>query len=107
MDAREKGFGMVVPMPRLLTQLGDVVYVDKEGVIRSMGNVFDDAYFEQLIEQGSHTLDCTAIEEEHPCLTVALGTGCRKIKPLASEESAAYLRTLNTANNWQKCRSRQ
>jgi hypothetical protein len=91
MDAREKGFGLAVSSPRYFTELGDVVYVDDNGVIRSMGNLFDDTYFNQLIEQGAHTLDRTATEDEHPRLTVALGTGCPEIKPLAEEEYAAYV----------------
>jgi hypothetical protein len=105
MNARENGFGLVVSMPRYFTQLGDVIYVDEDGVIRLMGNLFDDVYFNDLVKQSVHTLDRTVTEEEHPRLTVALGTGCPEIKPLAEEEYAAYLPKLKLANTRKICRS--
>jgi hypothetical protein len=44
MDAREKGFGLVIPLPFTATsQLGNIVYIDDEGIVESIGNIFKES----------------------------------------------------------------
>jgi hypothetical protein len=98
MNAREAGFGYVIPMPRFFSsQLGDVVYIDEEGVLRTTGSMFDDTYFKRLVDQSPHTMDHTNTVEEHPSMTVAFTTGCVDVKPLSEEESSRYLIWRTTA----------
>lgn len=87
MDARGAGFGYVVPMPRCLSSyLGHIVYLDDEGVVRSTGSIFDDAYFNQLVEDSQDSLDRTTTLEEYPSRTVGFTTGCVDVSPLAEED---------------------
>lgn len=101
MDAREAGFGYVVPMPRCLSSyLGHIIYMDDEGVVRSTGSVFDDIYFKQLVEDSRDNLDRTTTEEEYPYMTVGFTTGCVNVSPMAEEDvlrSSLYLRTFSKA----------
>lgn len=90
MDARNEGYGYVVPMPRFgSSYLGEVVYIDDQGVVRSMGKLADDSYFKTLLEQSRGRKEVTTIVEEHPSLTVAFTTGCIEVKSLTEEEVAA------------------
>jgi hypothetical protein len=44
MDAREKGFGLVIPLPFTATsQLGNIVYIDDEGIVEPIGNIFKES----------------------------------------------------------------
>ena len=60
MDAGETGIGYVVPMPRFLhSHIGDVAYIDEDGVVRTTGNVFEDAHFKELLACSQSALDRT------------------------------------------------
>jgi hypothetical protein len=89
MDAGNEGYGYVVPMPRLIPgHLGNVVYIDDQGVVRSMGKLVDDSYFKHLLEQSQERTEVKTIVEEHASLTVAFTTGCMEVKSLTEEEVA-------------------
>lgn len=85
------------------SQLGEVIYIDEGGVIANVGSMFDDAYFNRLVEQSTHTLDRTVTEEEYPDLTAAFVTGHTEIKTLTNEECIAYVPKFTGSvalNNW-------
>lgn len=87
MDARDIGFGYIITMPRFFSShLGKVVYIDNQGVVRSMGKLSDDVHFKMLVDESKSILEFTSTIEEHPSLTVALTTGCVEVKPLTEEE---------------------
>lgn len=87
MDARNEGYGYVVTMPRFISShLGKVVYIDGQGVVRSMGKLAEDTYFKELAEQSQVTTEVATITEERRCLTVAFTTGCVEVKSLTQEE---------------------
>jgi hypothetical protein len=91
MDAGQKGFGLVVPMPRSADDyLGKVVYIDEGGVVRSVGRIFDDVYFQSLADQQTVSLDrTTSDEQQNPSLVAAFATGCMEIAPMTKEELSA------------------
>ena len=90
MDAREHGYGMVVPMPRsLYSQLGNIVHVDQDGIARSYGTLFDDLHFKNLVKQSKYTVDRTTTVEQHPSVLVALTTSTMEVTPLTKEERSA------------------
>lgn len=98
MNAQEAGFGHVIPWPRfLLIKLGDIVSIDEEGVLRTMGSMFDDTHFKMLEDQSPHTMDRSSTVEEHPAMTVAFTTGCVDVKPLSEEEASRYLIVITIA----------
>lgn len=44
MDARDKGFGIVIPLPFTATsQLGNIVYIDDEGIVEPIGSIFKES----------------------------------------------------------------
>jgi hypothetical protein len=44
MDARDKGFGLVIPLPFTATsQLGNIVYIDDEGIVEPIGNILKES----------------------------------------------------------------
>jgi hypothetical protein len=104
MNAQAEGFGLVIPMPRsAFSHLGKVVYIDERGVVRSVGSLFDDVHFKNLVDQSSQTLDRTTTELHLPSVTVAFTTGGMEVNPLTEEENSAYVipRVRGTkANNW-------
>lgn len=89
MDAREAGFGYVVPIPGAFgSHLADIVYIDEQGALQTTGNLFDDAHFKKLMDGSSDTRDNSHALEKHTFRTVAFTTGCVDVKPLSEEELA-------------------
>lgn len=87
MDARTAGYGYAIPMPRFPpSNLGDLVFFDEQGVVRTMGILFDDGHFKRLLEDSQQALDFQSTSVVHPSLTVALAAGCIGVKPLSPEE---------------------
>jgi hypothetical protein len=87
MDAQGTGIGYVVPMPRFLhSHIGDVAYIDEDGVVRATGNVFEDAYFKELLACSQSALDRTDITQEYAAHTYAFTTGCVEVKPMTDDE---------------------
>lgn len=92
MDAREAGLGYVVPMPRFFScHIGDIVYIDEDGVVRTTGSVFEDGYFKELLEGSQTPEDRTNSVQEYPSRTYAFATGCVQVKALTDEECAGYI----------------
>lgn len=92
MNAQSEGFGSVVLHPRTLhSQLGNVVFIEERGVIRSLGSLFDDDDFKNLVHKSSHNLDRTSTEDKFPWVAVAFTTGGMEVKPLTEEECSAYV----------------
>jgi hypothetical protein len=103
MNAKAEGFGLVIPMPRsAFSHLGKVVYIDKRGVVRSVGSLFDDVHFKNLVGQSSQTLDRTTTEFHLSSVTVAFTTGGMEVNPLTEEENSVYVipHRRSKANNW-------
>lgn len=91
MDARKNGFGFVIPMPHpFYSQLGNVVCFDQQGVLRSMGNIFEDDYFMNLVRHSTGTINQTPSEDGHESLTVAFTTGGMEVKSLGLDECSKY-----------------
>jgi hypothetical protein len=88
MDAGEVGFGLVIPTPRFFfPHLGTIVYLDEQGVVRTVGRLLDDAHFQKLAEKFNHPLEqTTSTEDGHPGLTVALTTYGIGVSPLTKDE---------------------
>jgi hypothetical protein len=92
MDATSAGFGYLVPMPRSGdSQLGNVVYIDEGGVVRSWGALVDDSYFKEILPQVAATIDTTSEVTEYHGRTAAFTSGCLEVQALTKEEVAAYL----------------
>ena len=90
MDATSVGFGYLVPMPRSGdSQLGNVVYIDDGGVVRSWGALVDDSYFEEILPQAAATIHTTTQIEAYPERTFAFTSGCLEVQALTKEEVAA------------------
>ena len=99
MNAREARFGYVIPRPWLSdSHLGDIAHIDKDGVLRTKGSIFDDTDFKTLVAQSPYTMDRTPIVEEHPSMMVAFTTGCVDVKPLSDEECSRRLVLRTMAN---------
>jgi hypothetical protein len=89
MDATIDGNGYVVPMPRFISShLGKVVFIDEQGVVRTMGRIMNDSFFQNLLQQSQATKEVTTVVDDHPSLTVAFTTGCIEVKSLTEEEVA-------------------
>jgi hypothetical protein len=89
MDATLDGYGYVVPMPRFnSSHLGKVVYIDDQGVVRTMGRIVNDSFFKKLLEQSQATKEVTTVVDDHPSLTAAFTTGCVEVKSLTEDEVA-------------------
>ena len=87
MNAVAKGFGFIVPTPRINSfRLGSIVYIDERGVIRWVGNIFDDDHFKSLLKQNAIVSDPSTSEERHPLRTMAFTTGSMRVQPLPEED---------------------
>lgn len=77
-------------MPRFVSQLGNVVYIDDAGVVCEIGSLFDDGHFKSVVNQSDTTPDRTTTEERCPSLTVAFTTGSMEVKPLTEDDYSKY-----------------
>ena len=67
MNTLEHGFGLVVPTRGFPpSQLGNVVYIDDDIVVRQIGSIFDDGHFQNLVTQSKMPLDHTTMEAQYP-----------------------------------------
>lgn len=86
MNAFEHGFGYIVPMPRFWdSQLGSIVYIDDGGVVKWVGDIFEDGHFKTLVHGDIATLK-TSTEERHPSLTAAFTVGSMEVKSIPKEQ---------------------
>lgn len=87
MDARDQGYGYAIPMPGFdESHLGEVIYIDELGFVRTMGKLSDDGHYRHLADQVQGTSEWTTTIEGHHALTVAFTTGCIEVRPLTEKE---------------------
>jgi hypothetical protein len=87
MNAVANGFGFIVPTPRTNDfRLGSIVYIDEQGFVRWVGNIFDDDHFKILARQNAIVLNNATTEERHPSCIVAFTTGSMNVQPLPEED---------------------
>jgi hypothetical protein len=92
MNAQAAGYGYALPMPRFpASHLGKLMFLDDQGVVRTVGKLSDDANFKRLCEEAEEAIDFKSTGISHPSTTVALVSGCIEVKPLTSEECSTYL----------------
>jgi hypothetical protein len=92
MNAHDHGYGFVVPTPGFSSsQLGTVVYIDEGGVIREIGNIFDDGHFKTLVNRSDSPLNRTTTAEEYLSVAAAFTTGSMDVRALTEEELSTYV----------------
>ena len=79
-------------MPRnTASQLGNIVYIDEDGVIRAWRALVDDSYFKEIAAQSGARIDTSIKVETYPTRTAAFTSGCLGVRALTKDEVAALL----------------
>jgi hypothetical protein len=110
MDARDKGFGLVIPLPFTATsQLGNVVYIDDEGIVEPIGNILKESSsgFSEVQQSPCGSTNDPPTKQNHFNATVAITTAGLHADPLTKKDCERYVCINHVANGVQRARYRE
>jgi hypothetical protein len=94
MDARDKGFGLVIPLPFTATsQLGNIVYIDDEGIVEPIGNILKELStgFSEALQSPCDLTNDPPTKRNHFNTAVAITTLGLEADPLTKKDCEGYV----------------